>query len=83
MIMSNRISEHNKMISAKDISDKYNISYQAVNHYTDLGLLEVLLKRGNVRLYKREIVDRRIRKIMDLRKEGYSLRLIRKILIGI
>lgn len=72
-----------KMISAKDITSKYNISYQTVNHYTDFGLLPVLLKKGNVRLYDRKVVDRRLKKIRNLMEEGYSLRLIRKRLIGI
>ncbi|MEM7816725.1 MAG: MerR family transcriptional regulator [Candidatus Aenigmatarchaeota archaeon] len=72
-----------KLISAKDIAIKYNVSYQTVNHYTDLGLLPVALKRGNVRLYDGKLVDRRLKQIRSLMQEGYSLRLIRKRLIGI
>lgn len=71
------------MISVKDIITKYNISYQTVNHYTDFGLLPVSLKKGNVRFYERKIVDKRIKQIRSLMNEGYSLRLIRKTLIGI
>jgi DNA-binding transcriptional MerR regulator len=73
----------NKMISAKEIIKKYNISYQTVNHYTDFGLLPVLAKKGNVRVYDRSIVHKRLRTIKNLVEEGYSLRLIRKKLIGI
>jgi len=72
-----------KTISAKDIVTSYNITYQTVNHYTDFGLLEVQAKKGNVRFYDRELVDRRLRAIAVLTGEGYSLRLIRKRLIGI
>ena len=79
----NRNNEQGHMISAKDITNRYNLSYQAVNHYTDFGLLPVLLKKGNVRFYNRKLVDRRIKLIKNLIKEGYSLRLIRKRLIGI
>jgi DNA-binding transcriptional MerR regulator len=71
------------MISAKDIIKTYGISYQTVNHYTDFGLLQVSAKRGNVRFYDKEVVERRLKQILALVGEGYSLRLIRKKLIGI
>lgn len=70
------------IISAKDIIKKYKVSYQTVNHYTDFGLLPVLIKKGNVRFYNCRVVEKHLKKIMDLAKEGYSLRLIRKRLIG-
>jgi len=73
----------NKMISAKEIMSKYNISYQTINHYTDFGLLPVQTKIGNVRFYDRNLVEERLKKIRELIEEGYSLRLIRKKLIGI
>jgi len=73
----------NKMISAKEISQLYHLTYQTVNYYTDLGLLPVVSKEGNVRYYDGEIVQKRMLEISDLKKEGYSLRLIRKRLIGI
>jgi len=71
------------MISAKDIVKTYNISYQTVNHYTDFGLLQVLAKKGNVRFYDKDVVAKRLKQISALVGEGYSLRLIRKRLIGI
>jgi DNA-binding transcriptional MerR regulator len=71
------------MISAKDIVKTYNISYQTVNHYTDFGLLQVMAKKGNVRFYDKEVVEKRLNEILTLVGEGYSLRLIRKRLIGI
>jgi len=72
-----------KMISAKDIISKYHVSYQTVNHYTDFGLLPVLAKRGNVRFYDKILVGKRLVKIKEMMQEGYSLRLIRKQLVGI
>lgn len=72
-----------KFISAKELVSTFKITYQTVNHYTDFGLLPVSQKRGNVRFYDRSLVSRRLREIKDLTKEGYSLRLIRKRLIGI
>ena len=71
------------LISAKEIVSTYDISYQTVNHYTDFGLLPLLVKKGNVRYYDREVVDSRLKAIREMVGEGYSLRLIRKRLIGI
>ena len=72
-----------KLISAKDITSKYSITYQTVNHYTDFGLLPLVIKKGNVRYYDDAIVRYRLVRIMKLAREGYSLRLIRKKLVGI
>ncbi|MDD5194277.1 MAG: MerR family transcriptional regulator [Candidatus Omnitrophica bacterium] len=83
MAENNKSNDQNKIISAKDIVTKYNITYQTVNHYTDFGLLPVLTKKGNVRFYDSEIIGKRLTQIEELKKEGYSLRLIRKKLIGI
>lgn len=73
----------NSVISAKEIVDRFGISYQTVNHYTDFGLLQVAFKEGNVRFYNRNEVKRRLMKIIRLAGEGYSLRLIRRKLIGL
>jgi len=73
----------NRVISAKDIVRDYHITYQTVNHYTDFGLLPVLAKKGNVRFYDKDLVAKRLKEIKLLMNEGYSLRLIRKKLIGI
>jgi len=72
-----------KLISAKEIISKFNISLQRVNHYTNIGLLSVVTRKGNVRMYDETEVKERIAKISELRNEGYSLRLIRKKLNGI
>ena len=72
-----------KLISAKEIISKFNISLQRVNHYTNIGLLSVVTRKGNVRMYDETEVKERIAKISELRNEVYSLRLIRKKLNGI
>ena len=71
------------LISAGDIVRRYKVTYQAVNHYTNLGLLQVVTKEGNARLYAKAKVKGRLSKISKLVSEGYSLRLIRKKLIGV
>jgi DNA-binding transcriptional MerR regulator len=82
MLKLRKNSKPEKLISAKEISSKYGISYQTVNHYTDFGLLTLVLKRGNVRFYDASQVRYRINRIIKLQREGYSLRLIRKKLLG-
>lgn len=69
-----------KLISAQEIVRKHNITYQVVNHYTNFGLLNVVAKRSNIRLYDEEEVDRRLNMIAQLANAGFPLRLIRKTL---
>ena len=72
--------ERGKITSALDIARKFNISYQTVNHYTNLGLLTVRKRKGNGRLYLESEVKARLEKIDELKNEGYPLRIIRKII---
>jgi DNA-binding transcriptional MerR regulator len=81
--MVNKNIKSAKLISAKEIISKYNISYQTVNHYTDFGLLPMVEKKGNIRFYDNSLVRSRLSQIMKLASEGYSLRLIRRKLVGI
>lgn len=69
-----------KIISALELSKKFNMSYQTVNHYTNLGLLVVRKKEGNGRRYLESEVISRLNKIDQLKNEGYPLRIIRKML---
>lgn len=71
------------LITAGDIVRRYGVTYQAVNHYTNLGLLQVVTKEGNARMYAKSKVRDRLSKISRLVSEGYSLRLIRRKLIGV
>jgi DNA-binding transcriptional MerR regulator len=72
-----------KLITAKEIVARFSISFQTVNHYTDFGLLSVVTKKGNQRLYDETEVKNRLTQISKFVSEGYSLRLIRRKLIGI
>jgi DNA-binding transcriptional MerR regulator len=83
MAEQNKNLKSAKLISAKEIISKYNISYQTVNHYTDFGLLPMVEKKGNIRFYDNSLVKSRLSQIMKLASEGYSLRLIRRKLVGI
>ena len=67
-----------KLIYAKEISSKFNISYPTVSHYTNLGLFTVVRRKGNKRLYDEKAVKGQLANILKLSNEGYPLRLIRK-----
>jgi DNA-binding transcriptional MerR regulator len=71
--------EYNKrLIFAKDIALKFRVPYPTVNHYTNLGLLNVVKRKGNRRLYIEKEVRSQLVKITRLSDEGYPLRLICK-----
>ena len=55
------------LISPAEISKKYNISYQTVNYYTNLGLLTVKRRDGNNRLYNSREVSTGLSKITKLK----------------
>ncbi len=72
----------NKFITAKQIAEKYEVPYQTINRYSDAGLLNVAFKKGNVRYYERLHSQRRLAQITRMTRDGYSLMLIRKKLLG-
>ncbi len=69
------------LISPIEISKKFNISYQTINYYTNLGLLRVRKRDGNNRLYSTREVASSLSKVDKLKNQGYSLHLIRGILM--
>jgi DNA-binding transcriptional MerR regulator len=70
------LNSKEKTISPSGITKKYNISYQTVNYYTNLGLLTVKKRKGNSRLYDQKEVGIRLSRIAALKDKGYPLRLI-------
>ena len=66
------------MISIKEIVKKYGIPYSTVNYYTMIGLLTIVDRRKNIKLYDEIEVKKRLTKIIKLRNKGYPLDLIRK-----
>ena len=69
-----------RLLSALQLVDKFQISYQTLNHYTNLGLLNNSARRGLRRFYQEDDVRRRLRKIKTLQNQGYTLRLIAQLL---
>ena len=69
-------------ISPQGICSQFNLTYHAVNHYTNLGLLKVVTKQKNQRFYDAREVRERLSKIAALALQGYPLQLISKTLNG-
>lgn len=70
------MEKENILISVDEISKLYHISKPTINYYTNMGLLPIADKRGNKRLYDKNGVHKRLEKIREMRRRGYSLRLI-------
>jgi DNA-binding transcriptional MerR regulator len=64
------------LISPTEISKIYGISYQTVNYYTNLSLLKVKKRNANNRLYDSRQVGACLKKVNNLKSQGYSLKLI-------
>lgn len=69
------------LITVKEIAQKLDIPFSTINHYTNLGLLRVVAKKKNRRLYDEDEVKERLAKISQLIDEGYPLKLIRRTLV--
>jgi DNA-binding transcriptional MerR regulator len=69
-----------RMISPQAISQEYSLSYQTINYYTNLGLLQVKKKEGNCRLYDSDELKKNLKRITELKNKGYSLKLIRDLM---
>ncbi|MFH1519479.1 MAG: MerR family transcriptional regulator [Candidatus Omnitrophota bacterium] len=68
----------NSLITTYQLSKLLGVSVASVNYYTNLGLFKVKDRKGNARLYDREEINNTYKTIQRLRKEGYSLMLIKQ-----
>lgn len=71
------LPKEERLITSKEIADKFNISYPTVTHYTNMGFFTVVGRRGNKRLYDEDEVRSCFAKIKEKVNQGYPLRLIR------
>lgn len=76
--MWKRNHNNNHLLTAKQISKRFKLAYPTINYYTDLGLLPIVKRNGNRRLYNGKQVRMRLGLIFKLMNEGYPLRLICK-----
>lgn len=68
------------LINVRDIAEKFQLTSYIVNYYTNIGLLRVVAKQKNRRLYDRHETAERMEKIFSFSKDGYPLLLIKKLI---
>jgi len=68
----------NNLITTHQLAKLLGISVASVNYYTNLGLFKIKDRKGNARLYDREAINNTYMTVQRLRKEGYSLMLIKQ-----
>ncbi len=71
-----------KLVTAKELSITLGLSVASINYYTNLGLFKITDRRGNKRLYNKEKAVSVYKKVNNLRKKGYPLRLIKQEIKG-
>lgn len=69
-------------ISALEVTRKFNLSYQTLNYYTNLGLLHSVKRQQNKRFYLELEVRERLEKINVLKNKGYPLKIITQMVNG-
>ena len=67
-----------RLISSMQIVRKYKIPYSTFTLYANLGFFGATSRRGNRRLFDEARIKGRIKKIKQLKQQGYPLRLIRQ-----
>jgi DNA-binding transcriptional MerR regulator len=72
----NTNGKNGHLLSAQDISRQFKLAYPTINYYTDLGLLPIVKREGNRRLYSGRQIKERLTRIARMTNEGYPLRLI-------
>lgn len=66
------------LMTINEITKQFGLPYSTVNHYTIIGLLTVVGKKRNIRLYNKAEVRARLERITCLKDKGYPLHLIRQ-----
>lgn len=67
-----------RLISTKEVIKRFELSYQTLNYYTNLGFFNVVERKGNSRMYDENEISEKIKNIRELKNQGYPLRLIVK-----
>lgn len=65
-----------KLLTPRGVASLLGVSIATVNYYTNLGLFRSDERKGNLRLYNKKKILKKFARIKELRKQGYSLKLI-------
>jgi len=64
------------LLSTKEVVQRFKLSYQTLNYYTNLGFFNIIERRGNKRMFDEQEVKTKLENIRMLKNQGYPLRLI-------
>ena len=67
-----------ELIAIEEVAKVVGMSVASINYYSNLGILEPASRKGNKRLYDKAECVAKFQKIKDLRKKGFSLKLIQQ-----
>ena len=67
-----------KLVTVEELTRHCGLSKASINYYTNIGLIQVSRKQGNKRLYDLIEVTKRIAKIREMMRIGYTLKLIQR-----
>jgi len=65
-----------KMVNVEELAKLLEVSKATINYYTNIGLIEVKEIRRNRRLYDLAEVKKRVEKVREMMKMGYTIKLI-------
>lgn len=71
-----------RLITAKDLSKKYNLTYPIINHYIKVGLLDVIERKGNKRYLNKQSSEDMMKRVVWLTQKGFPLSMINKVMRG-
>ena len=66
------------LVTTLELAKLLDISNATVNYYTNLGLLRIKDRKGNVRLYEKNSAKKLYDQIREMRRQGYPLRIIQE-----
>ncbi len=75
-----RNTSQTKLLTAYEVADRFALSYQTVNYYTNIGLLHWSKREGNRRLYEPGSVKKRLQQVQTLKDRGFPLKLIQQLI---
>lgn len=67
-----------KLVTTKELSTALGLSVASINYYTNLGLFKTADRKGNRKLYNKDKTFSVYKRVKNLRKKGYPLKLIQK-----
>ena len=70
------------LITAEKLAELTKLSKASIDHYVDMGLLNIVQKKGTIRLFERNPSLKRIEEIQGLLSQGLYLKQIKRQIVN-